>query len=251
MASIDRCSVLVDCCCCRITKRLTVALERSSTLTVPSADCLIDAAVDSSATAVRHSATAMADEQPRKMVFSLSSSVSSMKLSGASLDTGTTNETQPSLVSQFSFSFEVNGHLPIDGYKLPIAGWEVDFQTRKESTFNDHQRSCLPIDGIPLPSLGSHRWDRFPIAGQEKMVSRMAAEEEGKKKRLEGGEEEAAPHWAAATQSKKGKGRQRFKKSFYSQLQDDGASSAILLLACIACGGHRRPVSAAAPSSSV
>ncbi|VFQ91158.1 unnamed protein product [Cuscuta campestris] len=91
MASIDRCSVLVDCCCCRITERSTVALERSSTSTVPSADCLIDAAVDSSATAVRHSATAMADEQPRKMFFSLSSCVSSMKLSGSSLDTGTTN----------------------------------------------------------------------------------------------------------------------------------------------------------------
>ncbi|VFQ70073.1 unnamed protein product [Cuscuta campestris] len=73
-------------------ERSTVALERSSTSTVPSADCLIDAAVDSSATAVRHSATALADEQPRKMFFSLSSCVSSMKLSGASLDTGTTNE---------------------------------------------------------------------------------------------------------------------------------------------------------------
>ncbi|VFQ72515.1 unnamed protein product [Cuscuta campestris] len=98
--------------------------ERSSTSTVPSADCLDDAAVDSSATAVRHFATAMADEQPRKMflpeeednhergtslfpnfdnltpeqwnavrhVFSLSLSVSSMKLSGASLETGSTNE---------------------------------------------------------------------------------------------------------------------------------------------------------------
>ncbi|RAL41289.1 hypothetical protein DM860_010083 [Cuscuta australis] len=74
--------------------------------------------------------------------------------------------TYPSLVSQFSFRFEVNGHLPIEWYKLPIAGWEVDFQTRKESTLNDLQRSWLPIDGLPLPSLGSHRWDRFPIAGQ-------------------------------------------------------------------------------------
>ncbi|VFQ83214.1 unnamed protein product [Cuscuta campestris] len=92
MASIDRCSVLVGCCCFRRTERSTVALERSSTSTVPSADCLIDAAVDSSATAVRHSATAMADEQPRKMFLSLSSCVSSMKLSGASLDTGSTNE---------------------------------------------------------------------------------------------------------------------------------------------------------------
>ncbi|VFQ94762.1 unnamed protein product [Cuscuta campestris] len=92
MASIDRCSVLVSCCCCRITERSTVALERSSTSTVPSADCLIDAAVDSSANAVRHSATAMADEQPRKMFFSLSSCVSSLKLSGASHDTGSTNE---------------------------------------------------------------------------------------------------------------------------------------------------------------
>ncbi|VFQ61975.1 unnamed protein product [Cuscuta campestris] len=92
--------------------------------TVPSADCLVDAVVDSSATAVRHSATAMADEQPRKVVspkeednhergsslfpnfdnltpeqwnavrhvFSLSPFVSSMKLSGASLDTRSTNE---------------------------------------------------------------------------------------------------------------------------------------------------------------
>ncbi|VFR02611.1 unnamed protein product [Cuscuta campestris] len=92
MASIDRCSVLVGCCCCRITERSTVALERSSTSTVPSADCLIDAAIDSSANAVRHSATAMADEQLRKMFFSLSSCVSSLKLSGASLDTGSTNE---------------------------------------------------------------------------------------------------------------------------------------------------------------
>ncbi|VFR01484.1 unnamed protein product [Cuscuta campestris] len=92
MASIDRCSVSVVCCCCRTTERSTVALERSSTSTVPSADYVLDAAVDSSATAVRHSVTAMADEQPRKMFFSLSLSVSSMKLSGASLDTGTTNE---------------------------------------------------------------------------------------------------------------------------------------------------------------
>ncbi|VFQ72323.1 unnamed protein product [Cuscuta campestris] len=60
--------------------------------TVSSADCVIDAAVDSSATAVRHSATVMADEQPRKMFFSLSSCVSSVKLLGASLDTGSTNE---------------------------------------------------------------------------------------------------------------------------------------------------------------
>ncbi|RAL39278.1 hypothetical protein DM860_002811 [Cuscuta australis] len=74
--------------------------------------------------------------------------------------------TYPSLVSQFSFSFEANGYLPIDGYKLLIARWEVDFQTRKESALNDLQRSCLPIDGLSLPSLGSHRWDRFPIAGQ-------------------------------------------------------------------------------------
>ncbi|VFQ79402.1 unnamed protein product [Cuscuta campestris] len=81
MASIDRCSVSVVCCCCRKTERSTVALERSSTSTVSSADCVIDAAVDSSATAVCHSATAMADEQPRKMFFSLSSCVSSMKLS--------------------------------------------------------------------------------------------------------------------------------------------------------------------------
>ncbi|VFQ70012.1 unnamed protein product [Cuscuta campestris] len=81
MASIDRCSVLVGCCCCRITERSTVALERSSTSTVPSADCLIDAVVASSANAVRHSATAMADEEPRKMFFSLSSCVSSLKLS--------------------------------------------------------------------------------------------------------------------------------------------------------------------------
>ncbi|VFQ97417.1 unnamed protein product [Cuscuta campestris] len=92
MASIDRCSVLVGCCCCRITERSTVALERSTTSTVPSAECLIDVAVDSSATAVRPSATAMVDEQPRKMFFSLLSCVSSMKLSGASLDTGSTNE---------------------------------------------------------------------------------------------------------------------------------------------------------------
>ncbi|VFQ67162.1 unnamed protein product [Cuscuta campestris] len=62
--------------------------------------------------------------------------------------------TYPSLVSQFSFSFEANGYLPIDGYKLPIAGWEVDFQTRKESTLNDFQRSCLPSHGYALPSLG-------------------------------------------------------------------------------------------------
>ncbi|VFR01642.1 unnamed protein product [Cuscuta campestris] len=92
MASIDRCSVLVGCCCCRITERSTVALEWSSTSTVPSADCLIDAAVDSSANFVRHSAIAMADEQPRKMFFSLSLCVSSMKLSGASLDTESANE---------------------------------------------------------------------------------------------------------------------------------------------------------------
>ncbi|RAL49939.1 hypothetical protein DM860_002230 [Cuscuta australis] len=71
----------------------------------------------------------------------------------------------PSLVSQFSFSFEANGHLPIDGYKHPIAGWEVDFQTRKESTLNDLQRSCLPSDGYAFPSLGSHRWLCLPIAG--------------------------------------------------------------------------------------
>ncbi|VFQ80232.1 unnamed protein product [Cuscuta campestris] len=71
----------------------------------------------------------------------------------------------PSLVGQFSFSFEANGHLPIDGYNLPIAGWEVDFQIRKESTLNDFQRSCLPIDGLHIPLLGSHRWDTFPIAG--------------------------------------------------------------------------------------
>ncbi|VFQ59325.1 unnamed protein product [Cuscuta campestris] len=87
MASIDRCSVSVVCCCCRKTEQSTVALERSSTSTVSSEDCVIDAAVDSSATAVRHSATAMADEQPRKMFFSLSSCVSS-----ASIDTGSTNE---------------------------------------------------------------------------------------------------------------------------------------------------------------
>ncbi|VFQ64132.1 unnamed protein product [Cuscuta campestris] len=92
MASIDRCSVSVVRCCCRTTERSTVALERSSTSTVSSADCVIDVVVDSSATAVRHSATAMADEQPRKMFFSLSSCVSSMKLSGASIDTGSTNE---------------------------------------------------------------------------------------------------------------------------------------------------------------
>ncbi|VFQ90427.1 unnamed protein product [Cuscuta campestris] len=71
----------------------------------------------------------------------------------------------PSLVGQFSFSFEANGYLPIDEYKLPIAGWEVDFQTRKESTLNDFQRSCLPIDGLAFPSLGSHRWVKLPIAG--------------------------------------------------------------------------------------
>ncbi|VFQ99667.1 unnamed protein product [Cuscuta campestris] len=78
MASIDRCSVsVVCCCCCRTTERSTVALERSSTSTVSSAHRVIDATVDSSATAVHHSATAMADEQPRKMFFSLSSCVSS------------------------------------------------------------------------------------------------------------------------------------------------------------------------------
>ncbi|VFQ72889.1 unnamed protein product [Cuscuta campestris] len=143
MASIDRCSVSVSCCCCRITEWSTVALERSSTATVPSADCLDDVAVHSSATDVRPFATAMTDEQPRKMfspeeednhergtslfpnfdnltpeqwnavrhVFSLSPFVSSMKFSSIPvspcwiIDTGTSNH----MTSDISLLHDVVG----------------------------------------------------------------------------------------------------------------------------------------------
>ncbi|VFQ79599.1 unnamed protein product [Cuscuta campestris] len=129
-------------------ERSTVALERSSTSTVPSADCLIDAAVDSSANAVRHSATAMADEQPRKMFFSLSSCVSSLKLSGIPvsprwiIDTGASNH----MTGDISLLYDVVGISPCASHDTGSTN-EVIFYDEDEELRTEEQMDRSGRDG--------------------------------------------------------------------------------------------------------